>query len=99
MIKMGPQNFNRLRKKIKWFRREEYYGYLTPVEILYLVTNKCGPYLGYSDVDYQEIWNGNIHRIMKHKVKGECKPLFFYFVPSKFIREKFELSEEMHNGK
>ena len=85
---MNNRNKRILFAKLKPYRNKEFYGYLTPVEILYLVSIGC-------EVSNHRSWW--IDYAQEAVTKGRMFTTSFYFTPSKELMEKLPAMEK-HNG-
>lgn len=85
MTKMTPKQTRILYRKLHKFDNIQWYGYLTPVEILYLVNMGCRN-IYHSKQDRKEF----IERLNTYIKNGTMYSAYFYFVPSKNVMENLK---------
>jgi hypothetical protein len=78
MMKNG--NLDRAGRKVQHFYKREWCGYLTPSEALAILDDGAQPT---NNTLYQR------EHLLEKKKKGDCRPQWFYFQPSKAQMERW----------
>lgn len=85
------KNLQSALKKVKLsFSGDSWHGCLTPAEIVALIDAGALPTKGNKDFHLGEKW------IRENKKSGDCRPLWFYFLPGKL---KLDMTHVRHGKK